>query len=386
MKKKFFYSHYGSSNHGCEALVRANTKILKDVTSVFSFHPEEDIKYGLDKKLCIKFLENSMPQNIASGFLYKLLYKLKKNDKIYYKTIYRDFLKQINKGDIAISIGGDNYCYGYYLWLKVLNEEINKRGGKTVLWGCSIEPDSLDDELVEELNRYSLITARESITYNALLDVKLKPPVIFCPDAAFTLPVSNMPLPNRFIENRTIGINISPVIEKNEKIPGITLRCYEKLISYILNCTDFNIAFIPHVVAEGNDDRELLSYLYNKYNTYNRVLQIKDCNCQELKGFISRCAIFIGARTHATIAAYSSYVPTLVIGYSVKARGIAQDLFGTWENYVKPVQELYNEDDLIESFLWIEKRKERIKEDLKSKMANYIEPLNYIGEVIDNLI
>jgi polysaccharide pyruvyl transferase WcaK-like protein len=37
---------------------------------------------------------------------------------------------------------------------------------------------------------------------------------------------------------------------------------------------------------------------------------------------------FIGARTHATIAAYSNYVPTMVLGYSVKSKGIAKDLFG----------------------------------------------------------
>lgn len=56
--------------------------------------------------------------------------------------------------------------------------------------------------------------------------------------------------------------------------------------------------------------------------------------------------MFIGARTHATIAAYSSLVPTLVVGYSVKARGIARDLFGTEKNYVLPVQLLRKEEDL----------------------------------------
>ena len=50
---------------------------------------------------------------------------------------------------------------------------------------------------------------------------------------------------------------------------------------------------------------------------------IQDDNCMVIKGYISRCELFIGARTHATIAAYSTGVPTLVLGYSVKARGIA---------------------------------------------------------------
>ena len=65
---------------------------------------------------------------------------------------------------------------------------------------------------------------------------------------------------------------------------------------------------------------------------------INDKNCMEIKGIISKCRFFIGARTHSTIAAYSTCVPTLAVGYSIKARGIARDIFGTEDNYVVPVQ------------------------------------------------
>ena len=59
-----------------------------------------------------------------------------------------------------------------------------------------------------------------------------------------------------------------------------------------------------------------------------RVVFFEDHNCMELKGIISKCRFFVGARTHSTIAAYSMGIPTLVVGYSVKARGIARDLLG----------------------------------------------------------
>ena len=55
-------------------------------------------------------------------------------------------------------------------------------------------------------------------------------------------------------------------------------------------------------------------------------------NCRQQKYIISQCAYFIGASTPSTIAAYSTGVPTLVVGYSVKAKGIAKDLFGTYDN------------------------------------------------------
>ena len=39
-------------------------------------------------------------------------------------------------------------------------------------------------------------------------------------------------------------------------------------------------------------------------------------------------AVFAGARTHSTIAAISTFVPTLSFVYSIKAIGINRDIFG----------------------------------------------------------
>ena len=61
----------------------------------------------------------------------------------------------------------------------------------------------------------------------------------------------------------------------------------------------------------------------------NRVILLpNNLTAIQYKGYIARMRFFIGARTHATIAAYSNCVPTMVLGYSIKSRGIAKDLFG----------------------------------------------------------
>lgn len=55
MKHYILYSHDGSGNHGCEALVRTTIELLKDKNSSFtlsSTRPEEDIKYGINE-LCV---------------------------------------------------------------------------------------------------------------------------------------------------------------------------------------------------------------------------------------------------------------------------------------------------------------------------------------------
>ena len=81
----------------------------------------------------------------------------------------------------------------------------------------------------------------------------------------------------------------------------------------------------------------------------------------------------MGARTHATIAAYSSCVPTLVVGYSVKARGIAQDLFGKIDNYVIPVQTLKHPDELTKAFIWLSNHESEIREHLEEFIPRYKE-------------
>ena len=89
------------------------------------------------------------------------------------------------------------------------------------------------------------------------------------------------------------------------------------------------------------------------------------------KGYISRCRMFIGARTHATIAAYSTCVPTLVLGYSVKSKGIARDIFGTEEHYVLPVQELRNPDELADGFDWLSANETTVRDHLIKTMPEY---------------
>ena len=76
-----------------------------------------------------------------------------------------------------------------------------------------------------------------------------------------------------------------------------------------------------------------MKYLYHYYEEFKDtgrvILSYRIIlTAPQYKGYIARMRFFIGARTHATIAAYSNCVPTLVLGYSVKSKGIAKDLFG----------------------------------------------------------
>jgi len=379
------YMHAGSGNHGCEAIVNSLCHMIKEKTVLVSYCGIEDEKYSL-KDLCRIVNERRFEDHRLAHILYYAYRKLTKDETSFIRYRYQGiFGKEMSP--VAISIGGDNYCYDSMLHdLRLANKAFIEKEVKTVLLGCSIEPELLEkEEIVKDLAGYHTIIARESITYEALKE-KVKGPNIVCyPDPAFTLGKKELSLPEGFAEGNTVGINISPMIQDNETSAGITMENYRELIKDIIANTDMQIALIPHVVWDRNDDRKPIHALYEEFQNTGRVVEIPDGSCEELKGAISRCRFFVGARTHATIAAYSTCVPTLVVGYSVKARGIARDLFGTEEGYVLPVQSLKEKDDLKKAFGWMMNHEAEIKQRLHQIMPEYQEKALLTGKEVDRL-
>lgn len=375
MKKFFLYGHNGSGNHGCEAIVRSTCKILRegfgevDIT-LASGNTNEDREYGVNEVTGLINEKNPISKISLPYINAYLNLKLRKDGLEAEKLVYRKTFYNVDEDTIAFSIGGDNYCYPGYERFTMLHNMLRERNIKTVLWGCSVEPSKINEFIKEDLINYDLIIARESLTYDALKDIGAN--VKLYPDPAFQLNKIEKDLPVNFKENNTVGINISPMIIRNEVNSGATMKNYSKLIEYIIENTDMNVSLIPHVIWKyNNDDRIPSRELYEKFKSTNRVSLLEDNNCEVLKGYISRCRFFIGARTHATIAAYSTNVPTLVIGYSVKAKGIAKDIFGSYENYVLPVQSLSKENDLVDAFKWIQNNEDKIRIHLCEFMPNY---------------
>lgn len=374
MGKYILYGHDGSGNHGCEALVRSTVELLgtdRLHTVLISRKPEEDKFYGIDKLCRIVERETKVAPSRNSITFLKAYFALKvKKDYIPLDNLAEAQAAFADKNDIALAIGGDTYCYGAPERQARYHNVWKYNGLKTVFWGCSIEPELLEKkEIITDIQSYDLITARESISYQALK--KINPNTILVSDSAFTLKTGEITLPVSFRNCGLIGINSSPLIEKSESIHGIARQNYQRLIEYILQETEYKILLIPHVIWDGLDDRTVLGALYHQYQSTGRVFLVGDCTCEELKGYISKCSFFVGARTHATIAAYSCNIPTLVVGYSVKSKGIARDLFGNEEKYVLPVQSMRTIDDLKDRFIWIENHENEIRSYLEKVMPEY---------------
>lgn len=377
------YGHTGSNNHGCEALARTIPRVLQNINvDLISTKPNVDIKYNVPVREVYQW-KDSMQEFSAKWFIYKVCEKIFHNKKLMnFVDTNRKMLKIMKRYDGVFAIGGDNYCYNQGKLYHKIDSDIRKQHIKNGIIGCSMEPMDLEDILGHHIFNFGLVTARESITYEALLKAGHRN-VFLIPDTAFLLPAQKMNFPNNWQEGNTIGINFSPLVlscvENKEK----TYNAMKDFIEYLLETTNCSIALISHVYKESGGDGELMEQLVGGL-PQSRLIKIHNqkYNCMQIKWYISKCRLFIGARTHATIAAYSSCVPTIAIGYSVKSKGIAKDIFGTYKDYVLPIEEISNKDNLINSFNWLLSNEVTIKKHLQKNMPGYTQQVYKLKEVI----
>lgn len=364
------FANGSCQNHGCEAIRETTVELLGSKNQYYigttnstydSVRPNlELIPYSFKKTY-----------TIMQRVLCRL--KLMKNPKG--KLHLDQFNDYFRRCDLAVSVGGDNYCYEDSDWLYYLHEMAVMHGKPSILWGASIEESLITDKMLDDFRKFDRIYVRESISYQSLLRRGIGN-CYLCPDPAFDLmPKRPNHLQAGYFENKKyIGINISPLVERKEKESGLVFRNIRKIVRYILDNTECDILFVPHVVTPDNDDYELLKRYASALNS-SRIVLLSDMDCDELKYYISRCEFFIAARTHASIAAYSTCVPTLVLGYSVKSRGIAQDLFGSIDDYVISVNQITDETVLMDKFLNLYGKRETVRAELLSKIPEYIKGL-----------
>lgn len=393
MSNVLLYANGTSENHGCEAISVCTCNILKDLFENMycstTNKAYEDNGYSiLNKNSQVRLVEYYYyrKKSLVNLVISKLERVFFKSNKFYENTPWiSNVLKVMPNCEVALSVGGDNYCNGDTEWLYTLHKHAKNSGCKTVLWGCSVEADCLEDtRMREDIAKYDLVYARESITYETIK--KINKNVRLYPDPAFILKAEYLPMKFWNNDNEIIGINISPTIMNFESEKGIVIEAYDNLINKILKTTKYNILMIPHVIfGQKFCDYESCDYFFKKYRNTGRVTIIEDCNCRQIKGYIARCKMMFAARTHASIAAYSMCVPTVVVGYSVKACGIARDLFGEEKNYVIPVQEM-KKTDLEKSFEWLEENQDDIRHHLEKVIPGYIKKVYDVRKDIEFLL
>ncbi len=391
------YNHGSSYNHGCEAIIRTVSEIIEKRFPESNF-TVSSIKPGEDREV---IGENGTPFSfINSDFFNRFSFEKRRfivgsmatllHTIPMFNLFFSETVEAAKRVDAMISVGGDTFSYGKSAALTAISNKLRKYCATSVLWGCSIDAKYLEgDEYkykTKGLKSFSLITARESITYETLKKLGFTNVELY-PDPAFTLKA--IPPSDELFDNDhdIVGINISPLILGYENERGRTSKCYAALIKRILDTTDFNIALISHVRCQTSDDTNASRGLINLVGENDRIKIFDRGNAMELKGIISKCRFFVAARTHASIAAYSTKVPTLVVGYSVKSMGIARDLFGTEEGYTIPVSSLSSDDSLFDAFFGnIVKNEDAIRAHYDRVMPEYIARADAAGDEFAKLL
>ena len=372
MKKKIMlYNHGGCGNRGCEAIVRSTAALFEDKASLSltSDQPQYDRAVGLDG--IGRIISSEIAPYSLRRFINSIGFRMGIPREQEVARKHSTVIDLGKRSDVCLSIGGDTYCYNHQEHLQVINGRLRRAKKPMVLWGCSVEPDSIRGETLEDLRAYDLIVARESITEQAMKEAGL--PVIRWCDPAFTMESEELTLPQNWREGKTVGLNVSPLILDKAKDRKQTIDAFVKLVQHILDTSDYAVALIPHVFWEHDNDCDALAEIAAQVND-ERVFVLDDAaqmTAPQLKGYISRLSALVTARTHASVAAYSTAVPTLVIGYSVKARGIARDLYGDEAGHLIPVQELGGEKELIAAFDALMARAPQEREYLRARIPAY---------------
>lgn len=330
MKKLLLYGHGGAYNHGAEALLRSSIPLFRQVHCpiLLSTHfPKQDHEFDVDS-----LVDRLIPADLSFVPQERAATSFKEREHLA-AEIYCDALAEIDAETICVAVGGDNYCYPNWHRQSIFHRTAKARGGKSILWGCSIQPELIDEHMAEILLEHDHIYTRESLTTHALRKCGVHH-VTQLPDPAFHLPAEPVALPEGF-HGCVAALNLSPMLLRRSTT---LLDQFVETARLLLERVDV-LLFVPHVTMPADNDQEALELLAQHLTQQerSRLCWVPNyANAAQRKYLISCCEMLICCRTHASIAGYSSKVPTLVVGYSVKSQGIGKDL--GMEHWVIPVE------------------------------------------------
>lgn len=372
--KYYFPIHLDGGNRGCEGIAKGTALILgkpKDNLIGLSMDVELDRRLHIDEYVTLVPTRSTSIKTRLKNACICLLRIFFNRWNYIEEDQYTPFLKPVSTDDMMLATGGDMMCYVNNQVITT-NEMMHARGVKTVLWGCSMGPDNLTPEKEATLRHFSLIYARESLSYEFFRSMGLKN-VVCLPDPAFVLEPEEVELPECFSKGEVIGLNLSNYTVGEDSLDTTFGKEVIRFLDYILTNTAKHILLVPHVFWWDQDDRIISRLIVEHYSDYAdrfSVLDSESLNYQQIRYVISHCYCFIGARTHAVISAYATCTPAIALGYSIKSKGIAKDLQLPEELVVDCVNDI-KPDCLIKSYQFLIENYDKVKQILSSLMPEY---------------
>lgn len=167
---------------------------------------------------------------------------------------------------------------------------------------------------------FNILSAREKESRSALIsDAQIKKEILLSPDIANMMIATNN---NMFSESK-IGISTSYQIIKQWKGKDDYVECIVNLCDHINKKYCIPIILIPNEVQSSIDVNDVdvsneIRYRLSNIGVDVEVIDSANMSSTDLKNIIASCEVMIASRYHSCVAALSSGIPTLVVGWHYK--------------------------------------------------------------------
>lgn len=326
MKVSLLGVEFNSPNRGCGALAYSICEILKDIC---------DKKNEKLYITAVLFTPQPVPNIECDGVEFSYI-KNEPKKISFWRNCYRTF----QGSDVVLDFSmGDSFAdiYGKkrFFLACLLKELAIKSKAKFVMAPQTIGP--FEDRFMLKwanhiIKKSDYCFVRDNLSAEFVKDVNGMEPLLTT-DVAFALPYEAKEKENT--DKKKIGFNPSGLLwfgtkefSVNKHISVDYKKYVEQVLSQWINDNTIEIYLIPHVFTkDGTRNEDDLLACQEIKKLFPSVHVEADFNTpMEIKSFISTMDVFIGARMHATVAAFSSGVATIPFSYSRKFEGLYNDL------------------------------------------------------------
>ncbi|MBC8207242.1 MAG: polysaccharide pyruvyl transferase family protein [Kiritimatiellaeota bacterium] len=309
--------------------------------------------------------------------------------------------------DVVVSLWGDGYISAPARMILRKTVFFRLARARSVLWPSSIGIEKTP--VLRKLQRaglsgFEVLMARDTITYDHFQALTLSP-LLLVADMAFVLDPSNK---ERIAElykqekipsdKKCIGLNISQLMNQFFIKEGMDYPAFAAdLACFLKEEFDCNVLLIPHQIYPewykpkgvsasstfGGDDRFAIKEVLKALDGAEGIYPVMgEYDPREFKGIISSCELMVGARMHSIIAALSTSVPAVLLGYSHKAKGVLNTL--EMGDYVIEFTKEPGEIKTLVKKAW--DNRAVLRASLDRQMPGYQEPALKVGEQLKTML
>lgn len=354
------------NNLGCEALSYSFTNELYEIAK----QQEKNLEL-----VTVVFADQKTPYIIGTKRAIKCI-------GIHYKSpsFWKTLKKEFRSSDLIVDLTmGDSFSDIYGMKRFILDALVKtkavKSGTPFILGPQTYGPynNFLIRKWAKWIMRQSIkIYARDEKSQKLAQNLSKKE-VILTTDVAFSLPYDKQRVGST--EKIKVGFNPSGLLwcggyTHNNQF-GLILD-YQKfcwdICEKLNQDTRYEVFLIPHVgtIADkttlDENDLYVCQQIQMKYPNMNIINDIH--SPMDIKGYLAAMDVFIGARMHATIGAFSSGVATIPVSYSRKFEG----LYGSLDyHYVIQATQVSTEEAVSKTLEYI-LNYEKLKADIDKSM------------------